>query len=130
MFAKNIRWLDWDRLGGALSFLCLIHCLVLPWMAALLPVTLLLDESAHVWLFLALAPAAALAAWSGFRTHRKHLPSTFMATGVLLVGIAAFTPINEALEVALTVAGSLLLITGHIHNRRLKPVHRRVIQAS
>lgn len=130
MFSKNIRRVDWDRLGGALSFLCLVHCLVLPWMAALLPVTLLLNESAHIWLFLALAPATVLAASSGFRTYRRHLPSTLMATGVLVVGVSAFTSINEALEVTLTVAGSLLLIASHIYNGRLKLIHRIVMQAS
>lgn len=130
MRSQTIRRLDLDILGSTLSFLCLIHCLVLPWMAAMLPVTQLLDESAHVWLFLAIAPAAALAAWSGFRIHHRHSPGVFMAAGVCLVGIAAFAPINETLEVLITLAGSLLLIAGHVHNGRLKLVHRIVMQAS
>lgn len=125
-----MRRLDLDILGSTLSFLCLIHCLVLPWMAALLPVTQLLDESAHVWLFLAIAPAAALAAWSGFRSHRQHLPAALMGGSVCLVGIAAFAPINATLEVLITLAGSVLLIAGHVHNGRLKLVHRIVMQAS
>lgn len=130
MRSQAIRLLKWDSLGGILSFLCLIHCLVLPWLAALLPVTLLLDESAHSWLFMALGPAAALAAWSGFQEHRYSLPSVLLAAGVFLVGIAAFMPIDEVWEVTLTVTGSLLLISGHIHNGRLTLIHRIALQLS
>ena len=130
MLSQTMRRLGQDFLGGALSFLCLIHCLLLPWMAVLLPVTLLMYESAHVWLFMALAPAAAIAGWSGFRAHHQQLPGTLMAAGVMLVGGAGFAPINESLEVSLTVAGSFLLIAGHIHNGRLKLIHRIATQIS
>jgi len=130
MLSRTTRRFSPDFLGGALSFICLIHCLLLPWMAALLPVTRMVDESAHTWLFLTLAPIAVFAGWTGFREHRQQLPGTLMAAGVLLVGSAAFAPINETLEVSLTVAGSLLLIAGHIHNGRLKLIHRIATQTS
>lgn len=128
MLSRTLFHLSPDFLGGVLSFLCLIHCLMLPWMAALLPVTLISDESVHVWLFLALGPAAAMAGWGGLREHRRHLPVLLMASGVLLVGSAVFAPINQALEVPITVTGSALLIAGHIHNGRMKRVHRIVMQ--
>jgi len=130
MLFRNNRWLYWDGLGGFLSLLCLIHCMVLPWLAALLPITLLLDESAHIWLFLALAPAAVMAAISGYRTHRQHLPIILIVPGVMLVGGAAFTPISESLEVSLTIVGSLLLIIGHLLNGRLKFGQSMVLQTS
>lgn len=111
-----------DMLGGALSFLCLIHCLVLPWMAALLPIALLLDESAHTWLFAALAPAALLAAVTGYRANGEPRPAWGLVAGVALVGAATFLPALEPVETALTVIGSLLLIGCHGHNLRLSRI--------
>lgn len=97
-------------------------------MAALLPITLWLDESAHVWLFYALVPAAALAGWNGFREHSQVLPIILMCAGIVLVGLGAFLPMSIALETVLTVAGSLLLVAGHIINGRLTLIHRIVMQ--
>lgn len=128
MYTKTLHLLKWDSLGGFLSFLCLIHCLILPWMAALLPFTLWLDETAHIWLFCALVPAAALAAWNGFHEHGQILPIAFMSTGIALVGLGAFLPMSKTLETVLTVAGSLLLVSGHIINGRLTLIHRIAAQ--
>jgi hypothetical protein len=128
MFSKSIHLLKWDSLGGCLSFLCLVHCLILPWMAALLPITLFLDESMHVWLFFALVPAATLAAWNGYREHGQALPVTLITAGIALVGLGAFWPMSETLKTALTIAGSLLLVAGHIINGRLTLIHRIVMQ--
>jgi hypothetical protein len=130
MLSKKLYRLSWDHLGGFLSFLCMIHCLVLPWLLIMLPFALLLDEYVHLWLFLAITPTAALAAWSGFRQHRQHLPAIFILLGVFLVGIAALRPIGEGLEVTLTVVGSLLLIFGHVHNGRLRDNYRLAMQIS
>jgi len=99
-------------------------------MLIMLPFALLLDESVHLWLFLAIAPIATLAAWSGIREHRQHLSAIFILLGVFLVGIATLTPIGEGLEVTLTVAGSLMLIFGHVHNGRLRNKHRHAMRAS
>lgn len=74
--------LPWNGLGSALSFLCLIHCLALPWLAVLMPVASLLDESVHVFLFLLLASIAAYAAWQGLYNHGKRKPTLFISAGV------------------------------------------------
>ncbi|MCB5188915.1 MerC domain-containing protein [Methylobacillus caricis] len=111
--------INWDKLGNILSFLCLIHCIALPWLALTLPLAILMDERVHVWLFIALLPAAIFGAWSGWRHHHDLKPSMLLAGGLTLVGFAAFLPIGEAAEVAVTIPGSLLLIAGHSLNRRL-----------
>ncbi|MCB5190812.1 MerC domain-containing protein [Methylobacillus arboreus] len=111
---------NWDKLGNLVSLLCLLHCIALPWLAVVLPLSFLLDESVHVWLFIALLPAAVFGAWSGWRHHGDGKPSLLLAAGLALVGAAAFIPMNTATEVALTIPGSLLLIAGHTLNRRLK----------
>lgn len=130
MFLQPIRPLKWNSPGSILSYLCLIHCLIPPWMTALLPVTTILDESAHVCLFTALTLSVALAAWMGFRKHRQVIPGAVMAAGIALVGIVAFIPTGERVKTVLTVAGSLLLIAGHISDGRMTHIHRIVMQQS
>jgi hypothetical protein len=110
--------LPWNGLGGTLSFLCLIHCLALPWLAVLLPVAPLLDESVHLYLFLLLTPIAALAAWQGLSKHGKRMPPIFLGIGLVLVALAMLLPVSRASEIMLTAAGSLLLLTGHVLNSR------------
>ena len=116
--------LSWNGLGGTLSFLCLMHCLALPWLAVLMPVVPLLDASVHLYLFLLLAPTAAYAAWQGLGKHGKRKPILFMSVGVALTAMAVFVPMAESSEIMLTVAGSLLLITGHALNSRSAHLHR------
>ncbi|MEQ1601840.1 MAG: MerC domain-containing protein [Methylophilaceae bacterium] len=87
-----------------------------------------MDESVHIWLFCALVPAATLAVWNGFREHGQSLPILFMSTGIALVGSGTFLPMSRTLETTLTVAGSLLLVAGHIINGRLTLIHRIVMQ--
>jgi hypothetical protein len=124
MSTQTVYLMKWDSLGGILSFLCLIHCLALPLMATLLPIATLMDESVHVGLFAALAPTAALAAWTGYWQHRQRFPCLLMITGLMLVGVAALLPMQSGLETALTTAGGLLLITAHIANGRLLLIRR------
>ncbi|WP_048811760.1 MerC domain-containing protein [Methylobacillus flagellatus] len=113
------KFLSWDKFGNFVSLLCLIHCTVLPLIAMILPLSVFLDEAVHVWLFIALLPAAIFGAWSGWRHHGDSKPSLLLAAGLALVGIAAFAPMDTAAEIALTIPGSLLLIAGHTLNRRL-----------
>lgn len=116
----DLKFLNWDKFGNFVSLLCLIHCTVLPLIAMVLPLSVFLDEAVHVWLFIALLPAAIFGAWSGLRHHGDGKPSLLLAAGLALVGAAAFVPMNTAAEIALTIPGSLLLIAGHTLNRRLK----------
>lgn len=104
---------------------------MLPWLAVTLPLSIFLDERVHVWLFIALLPAAIFGAWSGWRHHHDLKPSILLAGGLVLVGIAAFLPVSEATEIAVTIPGSLLLIAGHSLNRRLKTLsHMLASQAA
>ncbi len=130
MFLQLIHLLKWNSPGSILSYLCLIHCLIPPGITALLPITMILDESAHVCLFTALTLGVALTAWMGYRKHRQVTPGAVMAVSIALVGIAAFMPTGERVETVLTVAGSLLLIAGHIADGRVTHIHRIVMQQS
>lgn len=107
----------------SISLTCLLHCLALPLLLAILPATMglwLRSDALHTVLLLLMLPAAVSAFLIGHRHHRSPWP--------LLLGVAGFAGLSSGLapglgagqEVALTVLGSFLLIGAHIWNWRLR----------
>ncbi|WP_183029990.1 MerC domain-containing protein [Altericroceibacterium spongiae] len=102
------------------SFLCLIHCLALPLLLLILPGILgvfAASEGFHLAAFLLVAPAAFIAFWLGYRRHGAIVPALTGLAGVICLA-AALLPRLHDWETLITVAGSLLLVTGHIWNWR------------
>lgn len=103
----------------ALSGLCLLHCLALPLLAAMLPLMGVWAEAEWVHaLFVAIAaPVTGFALWRAHRQHR--LPVLAMAAALvgllLLLAGAMGWPSHEA-ETSMTVVGSLLLASTHVWN--------------
>ena len=105
------------------SLLCLAHCLALPLLLLLLPGVLGLFAQSDAFHYAALAlvvPAALAAFWLGYRRHRARRPAVLGLAGVACLGIALLPGAGEGGELWFTVAGSLLLITGHTMNWRLR----------
>lgn len=111
----------WDRLGIGLSLLCLAHCLVVPLVLIGFPAWFA-SGALHGWLVVLVAPAAALAAWPGYRRHRNRRVLLLLGAGVgLLVGGLLLHEVGgPAGEAIFTVAGSALLVAGHGLNGRLQ----------
>lgn len=110
-----------DSLAMGASALCLIHCLVLPVLIILLPslaVFLTVPEEFHLWALAVAVPTSVLALVVGFRQHRSLKPSTIVVPGLALLSLGALAAPSEAMETVLTVAGALLLATGHAINWR------------
>jgi hypothetical protein len=111
----------------SLSGLCLVHCLVLPLAAALLPAlgAWARAEWVHV-LFVAIAAPLAIVALMR-PAHGRAAPRPMLALGglgVLCLAIGAFGP--EAIDTPVTVAGSLALVSAHLWNWRRRgcpPAH-------
>lgn len=115
----------WDRLGIALSLVCLAHCLLLPLALLALPLIAaqwLQEGSVHVLMALILAPVAALALVPGLKRHRNWRVAGAMAAGLGLLSTAAFAgegTVAHEWTIALTVAGGVLLVAAHFVNLRL-----------
>lgn len=118
-------FLDGAAIGA--SLLCLIHCIGLPVLFALLPALATLglpsSEGLHLILLLTAIPISALALVGGWRAHGAIVPLLLGAAGLAGLGAGlAFGSVPGA-ETALTVAGSLALASAHIGNwRRLRTV--------
>ena len=111
--------LNWDRIGIALSGICMVHCLALPVAVAAMPVlTMGLGHSHlfHALILILVVPTVLLALR---RAHRQGLVMTLLGIGLLLI-IAGLSSgsfwHNFTLETILTVAGSIFLVGGHITN--------------
>jgi len=115
----------WDRLGIAMSVVCLVHCLLLPFAVAVLPFVAaqwLQASGFHMAMALVLLPIALLAVVPGLRRHGQVSVAAAMVAGLSLLSTAAFA--GEALltrewEVGLTIAGGAILVLAHGANLAL-----------
>lgn len=104
------------------SLLCLAHCLALP-LLLLLPgiVGLFAQSTAFHYVALAVVLPSALAAFAlGYRRHRVFWPLLMGTPGIVCLIVAPLPGVREEVELWFTVAGSLLLIVGHVLNWRLR----------
>lgn len=114
-----------DKTAVALSGLCLVHCLALPFLIALFPVlgfTVVSHETFHQLILVVVIPTTLIALGMGYRRHHSRLVAALGFAGVAALVIAAFAVHElgaEALERWVTVVGGLLLATAHLRNFRL-----------
>lgn len=117
----------WDGVGIAASVLCLLHCLVLPLVPALLTLLSLIglsflkEEGAHQWVALFIVATCGFAFIPGYRRHRRRHVLVAMVAGLSLILVGAFTAgawWGARSETILTVAGGVCLVTAHLLNLR------------
>ncbi|MDQ3080049.1 MAG: MerC domain-containing protein [Pseudomonadota bacterium] len=110
-----------DKLAIAVSFACLVHCLLLPVAVALIPAAgglAELPESLHLMTFAVALPISAAAIVAGYRRHGALLPGAVAGIGLGLIGIGAIAGFAVLIETSVTVLGSLLLAAAHLVNWR------------
>ena len=118
---ENIQGIA-DKSAIVLSFLCALHCLLLPAAIVLYPSTLGFlpgDESVHFALLFLVIPVSAYALVKGGKVHKSR---KVFITGIsgLLVLVAAVVLGHDILgeigEKILTVLGSIIVIIAHVQN--------------
>ena len=118
---ENIQGIA-DKSAIVLSFLCALHCLLLPAAIVLYPSTLGFlpgDESVHFALLFLVIPISAYALVKGGKVHKSR---KVFITGIsgLLVLVAAVVLghdiVGEIGEKILTVLGSIIVIIAHVQN--------------
>lgn len=121
--AQNKRgWLDVT--GTAVSWLCLIHCVALPFFISILPLiglSFLLEETTErVFIGISAAVAGLSLLPAYFRKHGK-LHSIFLAAagiGLILVTHLLFEE-NLTAKIIFLASGAILISAAHLLNRRL-----------
>jgi len=109
-----------DLVGLTLSGLCLVHCIALPVVLAVLPaVALVSHDEHHHWLHIALAlvlvPVAFASLLPGFLRHRRSAVLYAGALGTVAIATGAFleASLGARLSSAMTIAGSSSLVAAH-----------------
>jgi len=119
-----------DRIAIALSAICIVHCLAIPLVVAVLPLAALGLGGGHfhglmLWL---VVPVSALGFGLGYRVHRRtDIVAVGIAAVVLLMiaGIYGHDRWPAAAEAAVSVVASLLLAGSHwVNFREVRRLHR------
>ncbi len=114
-----------DKIAVVLSSICLVHCLALPFLLTLLPITqgAFIDEALfHFLMLTVILPVSLLALGIGCRKHKDVLT---IVLGVLGLGILTLTALfghdwfGLTGERLVTSLGGLILAGAHIQNFRV-----------
>lgn len=112
-----------DQVAVALSGLCLLHCLLLPLLVAVLPfLGQWSDDHLHAEMLIIVVPVSVIALVLGYRRHRHSgiVIAGLIGLGILIVGgTIAHSAYGLLADRALTVVGSLTLAATHYRNFRL-----------
>ena len=113
----------WDRTGIFVATLCLIHCLALPLLLALIPTTQFLHST--LWIeFTVLSLGVLIGSISFFTSYKKHKMLQPMFVGFIGICFLLFSLIDShthGLRSGLhwsTIIGGSFLIAGHLWNIR------------
>ncbi|NLA67215.1 MAG: MerC domain-containing protein [Gammaproteobacteria bacterium] len=113
-----------DRVGVAASFLCAVHCALLPLALAVMPALGLsaagrIDVDQAFTVFATVLGATTLAI--GFRRHRAFRAWALLVPGLALVWLGAFTTLHDhgLKHAAMMTAGGLMIAGAHFLNLRL-----------
>jgi hypothetical protein len=118
-------WHVADRFGALASFLCAIHCALLPFVIALLPLlglSFLADHRFEAGFVTFACILASFALSSGYRRHRSPLALYIAVPGLLLLmlGVTVLHGGHSLLlHSVLVTCGGLLVASSHFLNLRL-----------
>ena len=119
-----------DRVAIALSTICIVHCLAMPFLIALLPVAALTfggDGHFHALMLWFVVPTSIVGLGLGVRVHRRF---AIVALGALAVAVLATAALwghaawDPTVEVFVNVAASIALAAAHWRNfREVRRLH-------
>ena len=120
---KSHWWQTADRVGATASFLCAIHCALLPFVLAALPLLgleFLADHRFERGFVMFACALALIALIRGFRRHQHPLPLLLAIPGLalMLLGVTWGDGVAPILHSALVTSGGLLLASAHFVNLR------------
>jgi prepilin signal peptidase PulO-like enzyme (type II secretory pathway) len=120
-----------DRIAIALSTICIVHCLAMPLVIAVLPLAAFAvdgDGHFHTLMLWFVVPTSVLGFGFGAHAHRR---PDILALGVVAIAVLATAALwghaawEPSVEVFVNVGASLVLATAHWWNfREVRRLHR------
>jgi hypothetical protein len=113
-----------DRVGMTASFLCAVHCAIMPLVVTLLPLlglTFLASEPIEWALLASSATLGTLSLCMGFKEHRSRRVFAVLgvALALLVLGRIAHSHDGSSWSLVFMVAGGLTMMGAHIFNHYL-----------
>ena len=114
-----------DRIGVFLSATCLLHCLTLPVLLTIAPITqtgLLDEQTFHLVLLWFILPVSLIALGIGCRQHKDLLILVLGGTGLCLLlfaGLIGHTVLSPSAERGVTIVAGLILAAAHLRNFKI-----------
>jgi hypothetical protein len=115
-----------DTIAIGISVTCLVHCLALPVLIALLPVWsawLDVPESFHAWLIAFALPFSLGILWQAAR-RQSWFVAVWLGVGGLALMAGALAVSSATMEAVVTSLGSLMLAAAHFMNWRRRSLGR------
>jgi hypothetical protein len=120
-----------DRVAIVLSTICIVHCLAMPFVVALLPVAAFAiggDGHFHSLMLWFVVPTSVLGFGLGLRVHRRFDIVAMGAVAIAALAAAALwghSQWDPSVEVVVNVGSSVLLAAAHWRNfREVRRLHR------
>jgi hypothetical protein len=119
-----------DQVAVALSALCIVHCLAVPIIVAVLPLAIVSlggESHFHALMLWLVVPTSVFGIGLGLRVHRRlavALLGSFGLAGLAAAALWGHGAWPAPIEIAVSVAGSLVLGTAHLLNfREVRRLH-------
>jgi hypothetical protein len=119
-----------DRVAIALSTICIVHCLAMPFVIAVLPLAAFTvggDGHFHSLMLWFVVPTSVLGFGLGFRVHRRVDIVMLGAVAIAVLAAAALlghSAWDPSVEVLVNVAASVVLAAAHWRNfREVRRLH-------
>lgn len=118
-----------DSLGTVGAALCAVHCALLPFALALLPVVgmgILASAGFEIGFVVFATTLAVTSLWHGYRRHRAYHAMVFLAPGLVLLWAGLLVPVVHESKIAHAIAmsiGGTLVAVAHLVNLRLSQGH-------
>lgn len=105
------------KTGMTLSFLCLIHCLSMPFIITLLPIVAegFLNHTLEIMLVVGSFVLAVLLLTRDYKVHHKISPLLLLFSSSVLQYIGLFV-VNESQESLYVISGSVLMAIAYLTN--------------
>lgn len=125
-----------DRIAISLSTICIVHCLAMPFIVAILPVAALTfgtDGHFHALMLWLVVPTSAIGFSLGYRVHHS---ARIVVAGTVAVAVLALVALwghdhwEPRFETTVNVAASILLAIAHWRNfRYVRRLHSHPAEA-
>jgi hypothetical protein len=114
----------WDRVGMTLSFVCVLHCMALPFIFLMIPTLseMIETEKFHIIMVFSVTATAGISFIPGYLRHKDTNLMWLVFVGLLFVvgGIVLGHELGELFERVITSIGSILLMVSHYKNLKHK----------